>query len=70
MPSLAYFLSFLVCIPLILKILLESNIHAIFKKGKVVYIYLFYFLMTIIISYLFASAIERFVYVFIDIISK
>lgn len=43
-----------------LKILLESNFHQLFKQGRVNQIRLFYVIFSIILSYLFASAIVRF----------
>lgn len=58
--AVVYLIIFLGMIVVNLKILLESNFHQLFKQGRVNQIRIFYIIFSIILSYLFTSAIVRF----------
>ena len=58
--SVVYLILFLGMLIINLKIFLVSNFHKLFKKGRVNQIRVFYVVFSIILSYLFASAIVKF----------
>lgn len=57
--AIVYFITFLGSIIVILKILLESNLHTFFKKGRINQIRFAYIIIAIILSFLFTSAIIK-----------
>lgn len=63
-----YFISFLFGIIIILKILFESNLHKLFKQGRIFQIRMAYFVIAIVFSHLLADAIWRFLQAIITII--
>lgn len=59
--AILYFILFLGNIIVILKILLESRLHELFKKGRLFQIRFAYIIIAIILSFLFTSAIIKFI---------
>jgi uncharacterized membrane protein YwzB len=58
--STIYLITFLGMTVVILKIFLESNMHQLFKQGRISQIRLFYLILSVILSYLFSSALIKF----------
>lgn len=59
--TIIYFVSFLCFFIMSLKILMETNIHKIFKQGKILEIRLFYLLISIIMSTIISIGLVKFI---------
>ncbi|MBQ3000922.1 MAG: DUF1146 domain-containing protein [Bacilli bacterium] len=64
-----YIIIFLASMIVILKLLLESQLHTIFKQGRILEIRIFYCLISVIGGYLTASAFVRLVEAIVTIIN-
>ena len=64
-----YFGSFLIFFVIFLKILMETNLHKIFKQGKILEIRLFYLLLSVVLSTIVSLGLNKLIEVIYEIIN-
>lgn len=64
-----YFGSFLIFFVIFLKILMETNLHKIFKQGKILEIRLFYLLFSVVLSTIVSLGLNKLIEVIYEIIN-
>lgn len=65
-----YFGFFVIGFILFLKILLSSNFEKLFKQGKIAEIRMAYFVTSLILSFLFASSLTKFLETIYNLVIK